>query len=202
MPPQVSAVPQSPGSSMLGTAASILPRHPHLPAPPVSPRGRVVSGPGSVAGPGSCVNTTLGPPRTPTTPNRLGATVSTEPDASSIILTPGRGAGTYAHVSDSHPYVSPSTSISTSTRLTPRRGVPTPSPGRAARMAAMELSGVSPGSANAMAALRGDDLCSMVGLGGAGGIGGAIAGPASPGRVRRVGGLREVRERIRRELGE
>lgn len=31
---------------------------------------------------------------------------------------------------------------------------------------------------------------------------GAIAGPASPGRVRRVGGLREVRERIRRELGE
>ena len=69
-------------------------------------------------------------------------------------------------------------------------------------MAAMELSGVSPGSANAMAALRGDDLCSMVGLGGAGGIGGAIAGPASPGRVRRVGGLREVRERIRRELGE
>ncbi|OCF37113.1 hypothetical protein I316_01018 [Kwoniella heveanensis BCC8398] len=30
----------------------------------------------------------------------------------------------------------------------------------------------------------------------------AIAGPASPGRVRRVYGLREVRERIRRELGE
>ncbi|OCF77806.1 hypothetical protein I204_01807 [Kwoniella mangroviensis CBS 8886] len=29
-----------------------------------------------------------------------------------------------------------------------------------------------------------------------------LAGPASPGRVRRVGGLREVRERIRRELGE
>ncbi|CAK9780407.1 hypothetical protein CC85DRAFT_283529 [Cutaneotrichosporon oleaginosum] len=29
-----------------------------------------------------------------------------------------------------------------------------------------------------------------------------IAGPASPGRVRRTGGLREVRERIRRELGE
>jgi hypothetical protein len=28
----------------------------------------------------------------------------------------------------------------------------------------------------------------------------ALAGPASPGRVRRVGGLREVRERIRREL--
>lgn len=33
-------------------------------------------------------------------------------------------------------------------------------------------------------------------------VGQAIAGPASPGRVRRVGGLREVRERIRRELGE
>ena len=31
---------------------------------------------------------------------------------------------------------------------------------------------------------------------------GEIAGPASPGRVRRVGGLREVRERIRRALGE
>lgn len=29
-----------------------------------------------------------------------------------------------------------------------------------------------------------------------------LAGPASPGRVRRVGGLREVRERIRRELRE
>ncbi|WWC95384.1 hypothetical protein V866_002246 [Kwoniella sp. B9012] len=29
-----------------------------------------------------------------------------------------------------------------------------------------------------------------------------LAGPASPGRVRRVGGLREVRERIRSELGE
>ena len=29
-----------------------------------------------------------------------------------------------------------------------------------------------------------------------------LAGPASPGRVRRQGGLREVRERIRRELGE
>ncbi|WVR08228.1 hypothetical protein IAU60_005275 [Kwoniella sp. DSM 27419] len=33
-------------------------------------------------------------------------------------------------------------------------------------------------------------------------VSGEIAGPASPGRVRRVGGLREVRERIRRELGE
>ncbi|KAL7424881.1 hypothetical protein Q5752_000567 [Cryptotrichosporon argae] len=31
---------------------------------------------------------------------------------------------------------------------------------------------------------------------------GSLAGPASPGRVRRTGGLREVRERIRRELGE
>lgn len=30
----------------------------------------------------------------------------------------------------------------------------------------------------------------------------ALGGPASPGRVRRTGGLREVRERIRRELGE
>lgn len=29
-----------------------------------------------------------------------------------------------------------------------------------------------------------------------------LVGPASPGRVRRQGGLREVRERIRRELGE
>ncbi|GMK53482.1 hypothetical protein CspeluHIS016_0100680 [Cutaneotrichosporon spelunceum] len=29
-----------------------------------------------------------------------------------------------------------------------------------------------------------------------------LAGPASPGRVRRTGGLREVRERIRRELGD
>lgn len=33
-------------------------------------------------------------------------------------------------------------------------------------------------------------------------VGGELAGPASPGRVRRVQGLREVRERIRRELGE
>jgi hypothetical protein len=32
-------------------------------------------------------------------------------------------------------------------------------------------------------------------------LGGEIAGPASPGRVRR-GGLREVRERIRKELGD
>lgn len=31
---------------------------------------------------------------------------------------------------------------------------------------------------------------------------GELAGPASPGRVRRVGGLREVRERIRKELGD
>ena len=31
---------------------------------------------------------------------------------------------------------------------------------------------------------------------------GEIAGPASPGRVKRVGGLRDVRERIRRALGE
>lgn len=31
---------------------------------------------------------------------------------------------------------------------------------------------------------------------------GSIAGPASPGRVRRVGGLREVREKIRKALGE
>lgn len=29
-----------------------------------------------------------------------------------------------------------------------------------------------------------------------------LAGPASPGRVRKTGGLREVRERIRRELGQ
>jgi hypothetical protein len=33
-------------------------------------------------------------------------------------------------------------------------------------------------------------------------LGGDLAGPASPGRVRRVGGLREVRERIRKELGD
>jgi hypothetical protein len=31
---------------------------------------------------------------------------------------------------------------------------------------------------------------------------GDLSGPASPGRVRRVGGLREVRERIRKELGD
>ena len=74
-----------------------------------------------------------------------------------------------------------------------------PSPGRAARMAAMELSGVSPASANAMSALRDDGV--EVGLGLGQGLG-AMAGPASPGRVRRAGGLREVRERIRRELGE
>jgi hypothetical protein len=48
-----------------------------------------------------------------------------------------------------------------------------------------------------------DDAPIAVGQNGEAGSGmGAMAGPASPGRVRRVGGLREVRERIRRELGE
>ena len=216
MPPQVAAaVPSSPGQSMLGSAASILPRHSHLPIPPRSPRTVSGSSTGVAAQGGQG-----GVPRTPTTPRTPGRAglralqdelEADDPDAEasakgSMTLTPGRGAGTYAHVSDTHHLaLSPLRA-----RTTPRSSMPSPSPGRAARIAAMELGGVSPASAHAMAAL-GDDagLESVLGAGGLGlggvgaGIGaGAMAGPASPGRVRRVGGLREVRERIRRELGE
>lgn len=147
------------------------------------------------------------PPKTPTTPGRTslrsmqmhiqgdddGADIDGDALGRGITLTPGKGAGTYAHVSAVSPL---------RTRTTPRTAMPSPSPGRAARMAAMELKGVSLASANAMSALR-DDAPIAVGQNGEAGSGmGAMAGPASPGRVRRVGGLREVRERIRRELGE
>lgn len=74
-------------------------------------------------------------------------------------------------------------------------------PGRAARVAAMELGGMSPGAGGSPGGY-GLGLGLGMGMGVGVGSGGAIAGPASPGRVRRVGGLREVRERIRRELGE
>jgi hypothetical protein len=115
------------------------------------------------------------PPQVATIPASPGAGLL----ASSASLTPGSlssGLPRLPPMPDS-PTRTPRTPRSNKSGEAPRTPV---TPGRAAQLAAMHFGGVSPGTS----------------------AGGAIAGPASPGRVRRAGGLREVRERIRRELGE